>query len=166
MNSISENDYLTTTLSPIHVQLNEDGVSLPVFSARVAAGFPSPAQDHQVDRLDLFSYLVKHPQATFFMRVSGRSMEGFGIFDQDVVVIDRALQAKSGDIVVAELDGDFTIKQMIVRLGQVRLQAGNPTYPTIVAKGEQQLSIWGVVTGCVKVFGRGRSRSTTRTAGH
>jgi DNA polymerase V len=125
-------------------------------SSRISAGFPSPAEDHAVERLDLLKYLVQHPQATFFMRVSGRSMEGFGIFDRDIVVIDKALGPTSGDIVVAMLDNDFTLKQLQMRAGQMRLLTGNPTYPTITPKNGQEVTIWGVVTACIKVFARGR----------
>lgn len=116
------------------------------------AGFPSPAEDFAVTRLDIGALLVKHHQATYLLRVAGPSMREFGIDDGDLVVVDRALRPLHGQIVVAVIEGDFTIKKLFKTAGIVRLKAGNPTYPDIVPKEAQTLEIWGVVTSCMKRF--------------
>ncbi|QHJ01749.1 translesion error-prone DNA polymerase V autoproteolytic subunit (plasmid) [Xylophilus rhododendri] len=126
---------------------------LPLAGDRVQAGFPSPAEDFNCKRIDLTEQLVQHPQATFLLRVRGDSMREAGIFDGDVLVVDRAIRAAHGHIVVAVLDaGDFTVKHLVKRAGQVRLVAANPTYPDIVPREGQTLVIWGVVTASIKQF--------------
>src|SRR5690606_22581593 len=85
-------------------------VELPLFVERVACGFPSPAQDYIEDRLDLNRLAVRHPSATYFVKVSGDSMIGAGIGDGDLLVVDRSLDAGHGDIVVAAVAGEFTVK--------------------------------------------------------
>jgi DNA polymerase V len=97
----------------------------------VAAGFPSPAEDHAGQRIDLFERLNSHPQATFFMKVSGLSMIDAGISDGDVIVVDRSIKPKNGQIVVAVIDGEFTVKQLSLRAGVVKLKAANPTFKDI-----------------------------------
>ena len=113
--------------------------------ASVPAGFPSPAQDHQVDRIDLMRQLVRHPQATFFIRVSGDSMREAGILNGSVVLVDRAIKPVHGHIVIAVVDGDFTCKRLYSRGGRMRLKSENPTYPDIVPKEGQTVEVWGVV---------------------
>ncbi len=113
--------------------------------ASVPAGFPSPAQDHQVDRIDLMRQLVRHPQATFFIRVSGDSMREAGILSGSVVLVDRAIKPAHGHIVIAVVDGDFTCKRLYSRGGRMRLKSENPTYPDIVPKEGQTVEVWGVV---------------------
>ena len=121
-------------------------------ASRVRAGFPSPAEDFLIQRVDLMAKLVKHPQATYLIRVRGESMREAGIFDGDVVMVDRAIKPRHGQIVVAVVDGDFTIKQLHQRQGQVKLKAANPTFPDITPKDGQTLEIWGVVTSSIKQF--------------
>src|SRR5690606_10303461 len=99
--------------------------------ATLQCGFPSPAEDFQQRRLDLNELLIQQTDATFFMRVRGVSMRDAGIDDGDYVVVDRSLTAKHGSIVVAVVDGEFTIKRLYKRRGVVRLMAANPTYPNI-----------------------------------
>lgn len=118
----------------------------------VHAGFPSPADDHCARRLDLIERLITHPQATYLMRVRGLSMVDAGIFDGDVVVIDRAIKPRSGHIVVAVVDGEFTVKQLLMRAGRVRLKAANPTFADIVPKDGQTVEVWGVVKAALKEF--------------
>jgi DNA polymerase V len=125
---------------------------LPMPETRVQAGFPSPAEDFAVNRLDLTAILVKHTQATFVLRVSGSSMRDMGINDGDLLVVDRALKASHGEVVVAIVDGDFTVKQLYLRGGRVRLKAANPTFPDIVPKDGQTIEVWGVVTSSIKRF--------------
>lgn len=111
----------------------------------VPAGFPSPADDYVDCRLSLDEHLIQHKESTFFMRVSGDSMRGMGIFDADLLVVDRSVPATNGCVVIAVVDGEFTVKQLIhTAQGQV-LRAAHPDYPDMVIKPEQDLSIWGVV---------------------
>ncbi len=117
--------------------------------ARVAAGFPSPAEDHQVQRLDLMAQLIRHPQATFLLRVKGDSMRDAGILDGSVVLVDRAIVPRSGHIVIAIVDGEFVCKTLSTRAGRMRLKAANPTYPDIVPKEGQTLDVWGVVVATI-----------------
>ncbi|MFC4298399.1 LexA family protein [Castellaniella hirudinis] len=117
-------------------------------------GFPSPAEDHAQKRIDLNTVLIQHPEATFYMRARGESMRDAGISDGDSLVVDRALEARHGDIVVAVVDGDFTIKTLHRQDGQVRLQAANPAFQDIVPRHGQELLIWGVVTWVLKPAGR------------
>jgi DNA polymerase V len=120
------------------------------FPSSVQAGFPSPAEDHQVERIDLMSQLIKHPQATFMLRVSGQSMRDVGILDGSVVLVDKAIQPESGHTVIAVIDGDFTCKTLqILPGGGMRLKAANPDYPDIVPKDGQTVEIWGVVVASI-----------------
>lgn len=118
----------------------------------VQAGFPSPAEDHIVQRVDLMSQLIRHPQATYLLRVRGESMRDDGIFDGDVVLVDRAIKPRHNHIVVAVVDGDFTVKRLYQRLGRIKLKAANPTFPDIVPKDGQTIEVWGVVTSSIKQF--------------
>ena len=125
---------------------------LGVAGDSVAAGFPSPAEDFAVNRVDLTAKLITHPQATFLLKVSGESMRDAGIFNGDTLVVNKALKPRHGHIVVAVVDGEFTVKQLYQRAGRVKLLPANPTYPEIRPKEGQTLEIWGVVTACVKWF--------------
>ena len=118
----------------------------------VQAGFPSPAEDLGAQRIDLAQLLIKHSQATYFLRASGHSMTGAGIFDNDILVVDRAVKPRHNHIVVAVVDGDFTVKQLYQRLGRIKLKAANPTFPDITPKDGQTIEVWGVVTASVKQF--------------
>ena len=112
----------------------------------VPAGFPSPADDYVEQRISLDEHLIQHRESTFFMRVAGDSMRGLGIFDGDLLVVDRALPATHGCVVIAVLDGEFTVKQLLhTPNGQV-LRAAHPDYSDQHIKPEQDFSIWGVVS--------------------
>jgi DNA polymerase V len=117
----------------------------------VSAGFPSPADDTH-ETFDIVSHIVQHPTATFFMRVAGDSMTGAGIFDGDLLVVDRSIEAKSGDIVVAVLDGEFTIKRFRCNGSTIELVPENSEYRKITMCEGMELEIWGVVTGTYKSF--------------
>ncbi|WHQ45912.1 LexA family protein [Alcaligenes faecalis] len=119
-------------------------------AATVQCGFPSPAEDHAQERLDLNQLLINQVDATFFMRVRGPSMRDAGIDDGDYVVVDRSLEAKHGSIIVAVVDGEFTVKQLYRKGHTVRLIAANPTFPNIELKPGQELTVWGVVTWTLK----------------
>jgi DNA polymerase V len=118
----------------------------PLFLNTVPAGFTSPAEDTIDQSLDLNALLVTHPAATFFIRVSGKSMEGAGIFSGDILIVDRALGATHGKIVVAILNGEFTVKRLELRRGKIWLKAEHADYPPLEIKTENDFQVWGVVT--------------------
>ncbi len=122
-------------------------LAIPFFLMRVSAGFPSPAQDYIEKTLDLNELCIKHPAATYFVRVEGESMIEAGIFNGDVLVVDRSLTADHGDIVIAELAGEMTVKQLELK-PKTRLIARNKDYPPI--ENLEELCIFGVVTNVVR----------------
>lgn len=130
----------------------DGGAQLLLVDGSVRAGFPSPAEDFNTKRVDLTELLVTHPQATFLMRASGDSMREAGIHDNDLLVVNRALRPVSGCVVIAVVDGEFTVKYLRLRAGHVRLVAANPTYPDIIPHEGQTLEVWGVVTNAIKSF--------------
>ena len=112
--------------------------------------FPSPAQDYQQTQIDLNAVLIKDPANTFVLRVYGDSMEGAGIYDQDEIIVDRSIRPQVGKVVVASLDGEFTVKRLGVdRYGNGWLLPENPKYPAIPVPSESEFSIFGVVTYCL-----------------
>ncbi|MBI2724921.1 MAG: translesion error-prone DNA polymerase V autoproteolytic subunit [Polaromonas sp.] len=125
---------------------------LPWVQGTVPAGFPSPAADFAVKRHDLNELLITHPAATFMWQARGLSMIELGIADGDVLVVNRALNPKHGDVVVAEVNGDFTVKQLFKRNGMVQLRSGNPTFPPMLFGDGQTMTICGVVTATIKRF--------------
>lgn len=127
-------------------------LSLPLYSTKVAAGFPSPADDHVERRLNPSDYLVDNDTATFFVRVKGDSMIDAGIFEDDVLVIDRSRIPQIGDIVLAVLDGEFTVKTLGKGKAGARLIPANKHYPVIEVKEAQAFEVWGVVTGSMRKF--------------
>ncbi|QSA96238.1 LexA family transcriptional regulator [Methylococcus sp. EFPC2] len=125
---------------------------LPLFGSRVPAGLPSPADDHLEDSIDLHEELIHHPAATFFVRVQGESMTGAGIFDGDLLVIDRALEPKPGAVVVAVVDGELTVKRLKVENGRIWLMPENPAFRPLEIRDGMDLVIWGVVKHTVRSF--------------
>lgn len=125
------------------------GRSLPLYSSAVRAGMPTAADDHVEDRIDLHDYVVRHPQATFFVRVQGDSMINAGIHEGDILVVDRSLEAREGSIVIAVLDGELTVKRLRRKNNKVELVPENDRYPVITVGPEQEFRIWGVVTTVV-----------------
>lgn len=122
---------------------------LSLFSSLIAAGFPSPAQDYVEQTLDLNELCIKHPAATFFVKVQGDSMIDAGIFSGDILVVDRSLQPAHGDIVIAAVNGEFTVKQLQLR-PVVQLLPRNALFSPIAINDESELNIFGVVTNVVK----------------
>lgn len=118
----------------------------------VKAGFPSPAEDLGAKRIDVLERLVRHPHATFQMRVSGDSMRDEGIFDGDIAIIDRAITPRHGHIVVAAIDGEFLVKKLVIENGFTYLKAGNPNYSDIQLHDGQTLEIWGVIITTFRMF--------------
>ena len=127
-------------------------LTVSLIRGHVQAGFPSPAEDLGAQRIDLAQLLIKHSQATYFLRASGHSMTEVGIFDGDILVVDRAIKPRNTHIVVAIVDGDFTVKVLSQRVGRIKLKSANPTYPDITPKDGQTIEIWGVVTSTIKQF--------------
>jgi len=119
---------------------------LPLVSASVEAGFPSPADDHLERGIDLNEELIRNPAATFLVRVKGESMRDAGIHAGDVLIVDKSLTPTDRKIVVAMIDGNFTVKRFRKRGGQVFLEAENPEFPPIEVTEGQELSIFGVVS--------------------
>lgn len=126
---------------------------LPLALSAVAAGFPSPATDHMDGALDLNALMVRRPSATFFVRVQGESMRDAGIYEGDLLVVDRAEPPTDGAVVLAILDGEFTVKRWRHRDGRWQLHADHPDYPPIDI-GERDFEIWGVVTHTVRTLAR------------
>lgn len=117
----------------------------PLLSQPVPAGFPSPATDYVEDQLSLDEHLIEHQEATFFVRVSGHSMTGFGIHDDDLLVVDRSASPADRSIVIAVIDGQFTIKQLCRIPDGVLLRSGGGGHGDILVGPDQELTVWGVV---------------------
>lgn len=146
--------YSSQILPGIPVPITATAMALPLAGNRVRAGFPSPAEDFRNERLDITNLLIEHPHSTYLLRVAGSSMREFGIDDGDLIVVDRALQARHGNIVVAMVESEFTVKQLHCMNSCVKLRAGNPAFPDITPQENETLEIWGVVTSCIKRFTR------------
>ncbi len=116
----------------------------------ISAGFPSPADDFREVRISLDKELVKNSESTFYARVNGSSMEGAGISDGDLLVIDKSLAAENNKIAVCFIDGEFTVKRIIKKNNKLYLKPENKNYKTIEINQENNLIIWGIVTYVVK----------------
>ncbi|GAB2912825.1 translesion error-prone DNA polymerase V autoproteolytic subunit [Rheinheimera gaetbuli] len=126
---------------------------IPFYSDPVKAGFPSPAQDYVERTLDLNELCIRHPNATFFVRVEGDSMIEAGIYDGDVLVVDRSIDAEHGDIVVAAIGSEFTVKELCTH-PKFLLLPRNPAYQPIKLRDGDELNIFGVVTNIVRQLKR------------
>lgn len=123
---------------------------IPVVGARVAAGFPSPADEFLDPALNLHTHLVRNPPATFFVRVTGDSMRDAGILDGDLLVIDRSLEPTIGRIVVASIDGELLVKRLVQRDGRFFLACANPDFPDTIAIADlSDVQIFGVVRASI-----------------
>ncbi len=125
--------------------------TVPRYASRIAAGWPSPADDYVDKGLDFNEHLVQHKAATFVLTVSGHSMTGAGIFDGDEIIVDRALTPKSGDVVVAVINGELTVKRLHLEGKRVMLMPENPAYQPIILHDDEELEIFGVVTRVLHV---------------
>jgi DNA polymerase V len=121
----------------------------PLFLASVSAGFPSPAEDYIEGRLDLNKHLIKHPAATFFVRVAGDSMTGAGIHPGDILVVDRSIEPRDANVVIAVLDGELTVKRISRREGRLYLVSDNSLYQPLEILAEMEFEVWGVVTSVI-----------------
>lgn len=128
-------------------------LSLPLYSSKVPAGFPSPAEEHVEKRLNPNDYLIDQEDATFFVSVQGYSMIELGLMPGDKAVVDRSKTPKIGDVVLAVVDGEFTIKTLSKnKAGQARLMPANKEYKPIEITEGMQFEIWGVVIGSFRRF--------------
>jgi len=127
-------------------------VKTPLFCDLIKAGFPSPADDYSDCSLDFNEYLIKNRAATFIVRVQGDSMIEAGIDTGDLLVVDRSIRPEPGRIVIAVVDGEFTVKRLHRDLGQWSLMPENPDYPVINITGEMDFQVWGVVTHAIHSF--------------
>jgi len=126
-------------------QVCANGTSLPLAGEAVPAGFPSPAEDYLERPLDLNEYVAPRPEATYFVRVSGDSMTGAGIHHDDILVVDRSQEPKPGNVVIACVEGEFTVKRLVRTEEGLDLAPENPAYQPIPLNAETDFSIWGVV---------------------
>ncbi|ABV50569.1 putative SOS mutagenesis protein UmuD [Prochlorococcus marinus str. MIT 9215] len=118
---------------------------IPLLNDSVSAGFPSPADDYTEENIDLNEHLISNPFSTFFLRVKGDSMINAGIKDKDLIIVDKSLIAKPGNIIIAMIDGEFTIKRLSIKNDELYLKAENNNYPDFRFKNHIDVQIWGVV---------------------
>lgn len=137
------------TLMPIDLAERSGRLLIPFFGHRVQAGFPSPADDYVAERLDLNQHLMPHQEASFMLRAKGDSMIGAQIHDGDLLVVDRSINPTHGCVVIAAVDGQFTVKRLEKKRGKVRLLPANPHFEPIELKDDQELQIFGVVTNVI-----------------
>ena len=138
----NSSDIYFPSVTPSHVEI-------PLFSGKVAAGFPSPADDYIEKTLDLNDLLIQKPAATFFVRAEGESMLGAGIHPNDILVVDRSIEAVVGKVVICALNGELTVKRLKSIGSEIVLGAENPAYSDITVQEEIDLVIWGVVTNVI-----------------
>ncbi|HQO09866.1 MAG TPA: translesion error-prone DNA polymerase V autoproteolytic subunit [Clostridiales bacterium] len=139
----------TGNISKIFSVNTDKKIELPFYTEKLSAGFPSPATDYLEKSLDLNEHLIKNPSATFFVEIQGDSMIGAGIHSGDILVVDRSLEAQNGKIVVAVVNGDFTVKRLSWISGKIKLIAENPNYKPIEIKDGTDFEIWGVATNVI-----------------
>lgn len=152
-----EFDHLTTTGNTLHqtpqaLALEPPANQQPLFMHKIPAGFPSPAADYLDEGLDLNAYLVQRKASSFYFTVEGRSMLGAGIWPGDKVLVDRSIEPQHDHIVVAVVDGEYTLKRLYRRSNALELRADNPKYAPIRLQEGDELQIWGVVVGLVRKY--------------
>ncbi len=140
---------MTTKAKTVYAPDLSAGGYQPLFEAMVPAGFPSPAADYEEDKLDLNKHLVQHPAATFFVRVAGDSMIGAGIHCGDLLVVDRSLEPKNNNIVIAVVDGEMTVKRIRIRGKRITLEPENESYTVCEITEDTQFEVWGVVISVI-----------------
>lgn len=136
----------------VPAMLEPPALKRPLAVCTVPAGFASPARDYKSKSLDLNDLLIRNSPATFFWNVSGDSMRDEGINNGDLLIIDRSLEAKHGDVVIAEINGDVAVKKLYKRAKVVELRSANPAYEPIRFEEGDELLIWGVVRSVVHIF--------------
>lgn len=144
---------VTPHFTPIQIRTEPNNYpicNIPLYLAKVPAGFPSPAEDYIANNLDLNEYLIKHPAATFLVRATGNSMLNAGIHENDILIVDRSITPTSGKIVIAAIDGQLTVKRLHKqRNGKYILKPDNPAHPLIELQDGNEVHIWGVVTNII-----------------
>ena len=141
LNKISESEELEFYSAETTTELK-----IPLFESRVSAGFPSPADDYMDLPIDLNEFLIKHPAATFYVRVKGNSMEGAGIRNGDLLIVDRAEEPRNKSIVLGVIDGEFTVKRIKKKGSDLYLMPDNPEFKPIKIDDNMDFQVWGVVT--------------------
>jgi len=121
-------------------------MNIPLFSVPVKAGFPSPAEDYLEKNLNLNQFLIPRPTATFFVRVDGSSMKDAGIYHDDILIVDKSLEPQNGKIVIAVINGEFTVKKIRLIDEKIYLDPANPQFSPIEIQPDWDFRIWGVVT--------------------
>lgn len=144
--------------------VSASALSVALFDCAVPAGFPSPAADHTQKRINLTEQLVINPDATFHFRVTGESMRGAGIYDGDVILVDKSVDPAHGLIVLAVVDGEFTVKRLYKRGRVIRLLSENDDFPPIELQEGQELVIWGVVTCSFRFHFKPSRKRNAKTA--
>lgn len=129
--------------------------SIPLYQSKIPAGFPSPAQDYVEQTLDLNELCIKRPAATYFVRVEGDSMIEAGIHPDDILVVDRSVTPQHGDVVIAQVNGEFTVKELALT-PTVQLIPRNKAYPPITFTDDAELALFGVVTNIVRQMTRSK----------
>jgi len=127
-------------------------LNTPYFESGVSAGFPSPAEDHMQSKIDLNDLLIEHPSATYYVRVNGDSMLGAGIVNGDLLIVDRSIEVNNNCIVVAHIDGEFTVKRIKKNKNKIFLQAENTNYKPIKITEDMDFEVFGVVTHAIHHF--------------
>jgi len=125
------------------------GFKIPLYGGKVAAGCPAPTDDYIEDQIDLAEHLIHNPTATFFVRVTGFSMVNAAIHPDDILIVDRSMEAQHGKIVIAAVEGELTVKRLYKKSGLVRLMPENDDFEPIDIAPEETLHIWGVVTNVI-----------------
>lgn len=136
----------TTKVAEIYFPDRSVDIELPLFLESVSAGFPSPADDYLEGKLDLNDYLIMNPSATFLVRVTGNSMTNSGIYSGDLLIVDRSLEPKDGNIVIAVIDGELTVKRLRIIKNKLQLVPENPKYKPIEITESMNFEVWGVVS--------------------
>ena len=136
-----------------HVKSNQRDYPVPYILSRISAGFPSPADDYIENNLSLSELLIKNHLSTFLMKATGDSMIDVGINDGDILIVDRSIEAKNRDIVIAVFEGNLTVKRLLIKpMGEVVLKSENSLYKNILIPEGGDLEIWGVVTSAIHQF--------------
>lgn len=133
-------------MKPVPILPQPNAAIVPFYHSPAACGFTSPAADYLQDTLSLDQLLIRHPAATFFVRARGNSMEGAGIFDDDILIIDRALNPVDGDVILALWEGELIVKRLVYRHERPELHSEQVGYAPIRLNDEGRLDVWGVVT--------------------
>ena len=133
----------------VFCQIDQDSLKeISIYEGGVSAGFPSPADDYLDIDLNLHQHLVKHPSSTFFVIAKGNSMHDSGIHNNDLLVVDKSLDPRNNDIIIAALNGEFLVKRYLLKNDTVYLRAENEleSYPTITITADMDFEVWGIVT--------------------